>query len=110
MLLLKETPLGVAFSIQVVPRSRKCEIAGVITDAIKVRLTAPPVEGKANEECLRFFSGLLGISRNRLSIVSGQTSRKKTLLVSGMAEKELAVILSHMLPANRTPELFDVAD
>jgi uncharacterized protein (TIGR00251 family) len=110
MLPLKETPHGITLSLQVIPRSRKCEIAGLVGDAIKVRLTAPPVEGKANEECLRFFADIFGIPRNRLSIVTGQSSRKKTLLVSGVEANALVPILSRLLSSGRTPELFDLTE
>lgn len=108
MLSLKENPGGVTFSIQVVPRSAKCEILGIINDTLKIRLTAPPVDGKANEECLRFLASLLDVARNRLSIVGGQTSRRKTIQVSGMGAKELAALLERILPVNRAPELFDM--
>jgi uncharacterized protein (TIGR00251 family) len=107
MLPLKETPNGVAFSIQVVPRSSRCEIVGIINDTLKIRLTAPPVEGKANEECLRFLSALFDVSKNRLSIVGGQTSRRKIIQVSGMGSTEMEGLLERILPVNRAPELFD---
>jgi hypothetical protein len=107
MLPLKETPKGVTFSIQVVPRSSKCEIMGIFNNTLKIRLTAPPVEGKANEECLRFLSSLFNVARNRLSIVGGQTSRKKTIQVSGMGSTEMEGLLERILPVDRAPELFD---
>ena len=107
MLPLKETPNGVTFSIQVVPRSAKCEIVGISNDTLKIRLTAPPVDGKANEECLRFLSTLFDVAKNRLSIIGGQTSRRKTIQVSGMGSKELAALLERIIPVNRAPELFD---
>jgi len=107
MLTLKESPNGVTFSIQVVPRASKCEVTGIVNDALKIRLTAPPVDGKANEECLRYLSALLGVARNRLAIVSGQTSRKKIIFISGMGQKDLEEILSGVLPPDRAPELFD---
>lgn len=107
MLSLKETKTGVTFSIQVIPRASKCEISGVTGDALKIRLTAPPVEGKANEECLRFLSARLDLARNRLSIVGGQTSRKKVIQVSGMKPHELEALLTIVVPVNRAPDLFD---
>ncbi|MBN1547038.1 MAG: YggU family protein [Syntrophaceae bacterium] len=107
---MKETSHGMTFPIQVIPRSRKSEIVGILNDTLKVRLTAPPVDGKANEECVRFFSDLLNIPRNRISIISGQTSRKKTLLISGIGKEDLASMLSVVTPVNRAPELFDSLD
>jgi uncharacterized protein len=110
MLPLKETPSGVIFSIQVVPRSSRCEIVGMVNDTLKVRLTAPPVDGKANEECLRFLASRFDMARNRLSIIGGQTSRRKTIQISGMTLKELEVLLERIVPISRVPELFDTPD
>lgn len=107
MLPLKETKIGVTFSVQVVPRSSKCEIVGVTNDTLKIRLTAPPVEGKANEECLRFLSARFDMARSRLSIVGGQTSRRKVIQVSGIGSNELEALLQRIVPLNRAPELFD---
>ena len=106
MISRKETPNGVTFSVQVVPRSSKCEIVGILNDMLKIKITAPPVDGKANEQCLRFLSASLGVARNRLTLVSGQTSRRKTFLVSGMGQKDLEDIIAKILPVNRAPELF----
>lgn len=110
MLPLKETKSGVTFPVQVVPRSSKCQMIGRVNDTLKVRLTAPPVDGKANEECLRYLSTLFNVSRNRLSIVSGQTSRRKVIQISGMDSGGLETLLERILPPNRAPELFDNLD
>ena len=107
---LKETKSGVTFPVQVVPRSSKCEMIGLINDTLKVRLTAPPVEGKANEECLRFLASRFDVARNRLSIVSGEASRRKTIQIFGMTSKELTVLLERIVPVSRVPELFDHLD
>ncbi len=109
MLPLKETKIGVTFSVQVIPRASKCEIVGATGDALKVKLSAPPVEGKANEACLRFLAEQFNLARNRLSIIGGQTSRKKVIQVSGMKSNEMAMLLKSVIPAaNRAPELFDM--
>ncbi len=107
MLSLKETKIGVTFPVQVIPRAAKCEIVGAANDALKIKLMAPPVEGKANEACLRFLAEQLDVARSRLSIISGQTSRKKVIQVSGMKPSELAALLTRIVPINRAPELFD---
>ncbi len=62
--------------------------------AIKVKLTAPPVEGEANEACLRFFSELLKIPVNSVSLVSGRTGRNKIIKVYGITANKLMEILS----------------
>jgi len=63
------------------PKSSKNEIVGPYRDGIKIKLTAPPVEGKANEALIRFLAGELGISPSRIEIVKGHHSREKTLRI-----------------------------
>ncbi|MBX3281449.1 MAG: DUF167 domain-containing protein [Acidobacteria bacterium] len=71
---------GVEFKVRVVPRASKTEIVGVIDGALKIRLKAPPVDGAANEELIRFLAKVLDIPRRSLSITSGEHSRLKTVL------------------------------
>jgi len=89
MLTIKETAGGVSFQVRVIPGASKNEVAGIQDGALKVRLTAPPVEGKANRACVEFLSGLLGLRRSALAITSGEKSRKKTVSVTGLARGEL---------------------
>ena len=65
------------------PKSSKNEIIGVYRDGIKVKVTAPPVEGKANEALIRFMAKELGVSPSRIEIIRGLHSREKTLRISG---------------------------
>lgn len=67
--------------LRVQPRARKNEVTGVHNGALKVKTTAPPVEGAANREIVKFFAGLLRLPRSRLSIVSGDKSRDKLLRI-----------------------------
>jgi hypothetical protein len=90
MFSIKESEDGISFSIKVLPRSSRCEIAGIQDDTLKIKITAPPVEGLANEECIRFLSKQLSISKSRIRIVSGHQSRKKIVHVSGLTKEELA--------------------
>jgi hypothetical protein len=89
MLTIKETAGGVTFQVRVIPGASKNEVAGIQDGALKVRLTAPPVEGKANRACVEFLAGLLGVRRSALAITSGEKSRKKTVSVTGLARGEL---------------------
>ncbi|HPC02981.1 MAG TPA: DUF167 domain-containing protein [Syntrophales bacterium] len=84
-----ESDQGIVFQVRVVPRSSRSEVAGIQDDALKVRLKSPPVEGKANEECVRFLAGLLGVKRDRVRILSGLKSKTKTVAVSGVKKKDL---------------------
>lgn len=86
---LQETKGGVQFKIKVQPRASKNEIAGLQEDALKIRITAPPVEGEANEACIRFIAQKLGIATSRVSIVSGHTGRNKMVLVEGVNKERL---------------------
>jgi len=74
---MKESPTGLVFKIRVQPRSSKNAVVGIHGDALKIKLTAPPVGGKANKACLQFLARCLGIAKTDLEIVSGQTSRTK---------------------------------
>ena len=70
--------------MQVQPRAARSEIVGAHGDAIKIRLAAPPVDGAANEELVRFLAERLGVRRNDVTIVRGDTARRKALRIRGM--------------------------
>ena len=76
-------------AVKVHPRAKRTAIKGRLGDAWKLELAAPPVDGKANEECVRFFAELAGVPRSRVWIVSGATSRNKVVEVEGMAQEKL---------------------
>ena len=76
------------FTVKVHPRARRSAVAGRLGEAWKLDLTAPPVEGKANEECVRFLAELVGIPRARVRIVTGLTSRTKVVEIEGVTEEE----------------------
>lgn len=97
MLTIRETSKGLSFTVRVVPGASKNEAAGVQDDVLKVRLTAPAVEGKANRACVEFLAGLLGVRRSALSIASGEKSRKKTVTVEGITREELEARLEGLL-------------
>jgi uncharacterized protein (TIGR00251 family) len=71
------------------PKASKNEIVGPYRDGIKVKVTAPPIEGKANDALIRFLSKELGISPSSIEIVKGHHSREKTLKISGNLDQEL---------------------
>jgi hypothetical protein len=82
---IRETTAGATFSVKVHPRANKDAITGILGDALKVAVTAPPVEGKANEACLRFFAELLRVPRSSISITAGEASRNKVIRVAGIS-------------------------
>jgi uncharacterized protein (TIGR00251 family) len=89
MVAIQNSPAGVTFAIKVHPRAKKNAITGEIGDALKVALTAPPVDGKANEACIEFFAKLLKVPRSSVTIASGLTSRNKVIRVAGLSAEEV---------------------
>lgn len=81
-------------TVKVHPRARRTALAGRLGDAWKLALAAPPVDGKANEECLRFFAELAGVAKSRVRILRGSTSRMKVVEVEGVTQQELERLLS----------------
>ena len=109
---LKADSDGVRFAVLVRPRSSQNRIAGVHDGALKIHLTAPPVEGAANKACLKFVARALGISPSRVSwwrlatsasresLVSGQTGRNKTLRVEGLSAVEFGKKIAALIPGD----------
>jgi hypothetical protein len=81
-------------TVKVHPRARRSALAGRLGDAWKLALAAPPVDGKANEECVRFFAEFAGVPRSRVRIVMGLTSRLKVVEIEGIAQEDLERRLS----------------
>ena len=85
MIPIRDTPSGATFQVKVHPRARKNAITGEVGDALKVGLTAPPVEGRANEACIVFLAEVLNVPRSSVTIAAGESSRNKVILVSGLS-------------------------
>jgi uncharacterized protein (TIGR00251 family) len=83
--LLHDGKKGAALAVRVTPRASKDEIVEVLSDGtVKVHLTAPPVEGKANDALVKFLSGVLGVAPSRLEVVAGASGRDKLISVMDM--------------------------
>ncbi len=80
-------------TVKVHPRARRTALTGRLGDAWKLDLAAPPVDGKANEECVRFFAELAGVPRARVRIAQGAASRMKVVEIEGLTEAELAALV-----------------
>lgn len=76
------------------PNGKKTEIQGVHGDRLKIRIHAPPVDGKANEEIISFFSLLVKIPKRNIQIVKGETSREKTVLVQGVSLEQIKQLIN----------------
>ena len=88
---------GAAFAVRVVPRASKNEISGRHGDAVKIRITAPPVEGAANQALIDFLADVLGVRKSRIEILSGHASRDKIVCVVGLTPEEVEARLGDYL-------------
>jgi uncharacterized protein (TIGR00251 family) len=82
---LNEKDGGVTIKVRVQPRAPRTEITGEHAGAIKMRVAAPPVDGKANEECRRYLAKLLKVGATSVEIISGESSRDKVIRVSNIS-------------------------
>jgi uncharacterized protein len=89
MISIRDTAAGVTFAVKVQPRAKKNAITGELGDALKLALTAPPIDGRANEACIEFFANLLKVPRSSVTISSGETSRNKVIRVAGLSVEEV---------------------
>ena len=87
---IAETSEGAAFGVRVSPGARRSAVEGVHGGALKVKLTAPPVDGKANEALVELLSGTLGVARSAVVISSGASGRSKRVRVRGLTATEAA--------------------
>ncbi len=85
------------FQVHLQPRASKDEIAGVYGDALKIRLTSPPLENRANRHLIEFLAEILGVPNAHIEIVSGQRSRAKTVAVTGISPAALRSLLGQYL-------------
>jgi len=85
----------VKISLRVYPNATGNEVIGFADGVLRVKISAPPVKGKANRELLAFLSQLLGISQGALTITKGYTSRNKIVAVDGLSQEELLKRLLH---------------
>ena len=86
---IERTAAGLRMTVRVQPRASKSEIAGVHGEALKVRLTAPPVDGAANEALIRLLADTFGVPTRAITIVAGATSRTKVVQMEGVTEESV---------------------
>jgi hypothetical protein len=92
MLWIQETPEGVVFKAVIQPRGSRNEIVGLKGDALKIKLTAPPVQGAANKMCIDFLAKSLKVRKSDVEIVRGQGSRTKQILVRGTTPGKITAL------------------
>lgn len=89
MVPVHDTSSGATFAVRVHPRAKKDTITGEVGDALKVALTAPPVDGRANQACIAFFAKLLKVPRASVNIATGLASRNKVVRVAGLTSQQV---------------------
>jgi uncharacterized protein len=90
---------GASFSVKVVPRASRSEVAGVQGEMLRVRLTAPPVEGAANRALVDLLAAVLKVPERDIEIVAGHAGRHKVVRVVGLSPHELEARLRQHLPS-----------
>ena len=89
MIPIHDSGTNITLAIRVHPRANKNAITGEVGDALKVSLTTPPLEGRANEACVEFFAKLLKVPRSSVTIASGRNSRNKVIRVTGITSQHV---------------------
>ncbi len=89
---------AVTFDVKVQPRASREKVVGIEGDRLKIALTAPPVDGAANEALVAFLATALGVGRRDVEIVRGQTGRLKTIRVRGVGREAVERILPSATP------------
>ena len=89
MIPINDTPTGVTFAVKLHPRAKRNAITGTLGDVLKISLTAPPLEGRANHACIEFLADLLKLPRSSITIAAGQTSRNKLIRISGVSAADI---------------------
>ena len=89
MIAIHDTAAGATFAVKIHPRAKKNAISGELGDALKVSLTAPPIEGRANDACIEFFAKILNVPRSSVTIAAGQNSRNKVIRVTGLSADQV---------------------
>lgn len=91
---------AVTIPVRVRPRAKREGISGALGDALRLELTAPPVDGRANEACIRFFADFLKVPRSSVTIAAGISSRNKVIRVAGIdatrVEETIAAALAQI--------------
>ncbi len=97
MIPIRSTSSGASFAVKVQPRARKNAVCGEVGDALKISLTAPPLEGRANQALNEFLAQLLNLPRSSIKIAAGQNSRRKVVAIAGLSADEVSRLLQPFL-------------
>jgi len=101
MVQVRESKKGLTFDIQVIPHASRAEIVCIQDGVFKVKVTAPPLEGAANDACIKMLASKLGLKKSQMEISAGSKSRRKTVMVKNINKMELELKISSFLKANK---------
>ena len=93
-------PDGITLTLRIQPRASRNSISGLLGDALKIALTAPPVDGEANQACVKFLASFFKVSLRDVKLESGQTSRTKRIRILGLHEAEMLEKIGPFLKEN----------
>jgi uncharacterized protein (TIGR00251 family) len=94
---IKEFKNGLTFQVQVIPRASQAQLVGVQEGMLKIKVTALPVEGAANEACIKLLAKTFALRKSQMEIFAGAKSRKKTILVKDISRAELEMKINNVL-------------
>jgi len=94
---LQETTAGVVLQLRVQPRSSRNQLVGLQGDALKIKLTSPPVDGAANKACCTYLAKLFDLTKSEVELVAGDKSREKRILLRGISLQKAAEVLRSCL-------------
>jgi len=89
MINITPVPGGVRLEVKVQPRSAKNQVCGEVEGCLKLKITAPPVDGEANQALVKFLAGWLKVPRQDIVILRGESSHRKLIEIRGVSEEEL---------------------
>ena len=84
----KITGNDIVIKVKIIPGSSKNKIVGVYNDALKITITAPPIEGKANKKCITYLAKYFDVAKSKIEIISGRTSKNKLIKIYDISKKE----------------------
>lgn len=94
--MFSENKEGVVISLFVQPNAPRSEIIGEYNQLLKIKIKSPPVEGKANDEIIRFFSDIFHLAKNKIEILSGDKSKQKRVLMKGLTVSQIQEVLRNL--------------
>ncbi len=90
---IRDTPQGASFLVRVQPRARKSGVQGVMGEALRISLSTPPIDGRANEALILFLAELLNVPRSSIILAAGEHARNKRICIAGRSAAQILVEL-----------------